>query len=172
MAESTRANSTKMIWVGCKLPSGLLLELLEEPDAETRKAMEAGAFNSRLQLPPKVRQSFMLKGANSVANDFTVRGLAQPTFPYAVTPVPEDFWTEWLARHKSMAMVTRGFVFAVPNERAAKSEAKEREPEQTGVEPLRPDVQNDSRMKTGSLPEQRVEADAQHLRKLQSLNGR
>jgi hypothetical protein len=172
MAETNALNSTKLIYVGCKLPHGLVLELLEEQTADERKLAEAGLLSSRMSRPPKVVRSFTVKGANSLANDFTVRGLAQPTFPYAITPIPEEFWLAWLAKHQGSSMVTRGFIFAVPNERAAKSEAKEREPEKTGVEPLNPNVENDPRIPRGTTPETIVETDAAHLARLRKMNGR
>lgn len=170
--QNARANSTKLVWIGCKLPQGAVLELFEEPSADARRAMELGLSNPRVFMPPVVKARVTLKGANSIVNDFTVRGLAQPTFGYGITPVPADFWEEWLAQHKGKAAVKRGFIFAVPNERAAKSEAKERAPEATGLEPLRPDVQNDRRVNTGSRPEERVEVDSAHLARLQQQSGR
>jgi hypothetical protein len=170
MAETNALNSTKLIYVGCKLPHGIVLELLEEQTADERKLAEAGLLSSRMSRPPKVVRSFTVKGANSIANDYTVRGLSQPNFPYALTPIPESFWLEWLARHKDMTAVKRGFIFAVPNERDAKSEAKEREPEKTGVEPLNPKVENDPRMPQGTTPETMVETDAAHLARLQKMH--
>ncbi|MDA8348273.1 MAG: hypothetical protein M0038_05635 [Pseudomonadota bacterium] len=169
--QATRANSTKLVWIGCKLPQGATLELFEEPSPDVRKAMELGLSNPRVFMPPVVKARFTLKGANSVVNDFSVRGLAQPSFGYGITPIPEDFWNEWLAQHKGKAAVMRGFIFAMPNERAAMSESKDRAAEATGLEPLRPDVQNDRRVNTGSRPEERVEADATHLARLNKANG-
>lgn len=170
--QAARANSTKLIWIGCKLPQGFVMELLQEPDAETRRAMELGISNPRVFMPPPVKASITLRGANSIANDFSMRGLAQPNLGYGITAIPEDFWNEWYAKHATLTAVKRGFIFAVPNERAAKAEGKERESEKTGIEPLRPDVENDSRVNTGQRFEERVAADPGHLARLQNMNGR
>ncbi len=170
--QSERTNATKLIWVGCKLPQGMVLELFEEPAEDVRRAMELGLSNPRVFMPPVLKASVTLKGANSLANDYSMRGLAQPNFPYAVTPVPEDFWNEWFAKHKNLTAVKRGFIFVAPNERAAKSESKERADEKTGIEPLNPTIERDPRVNTGTKPEQQVAADAAHLARLQQQNGR
>ena len=84
VTQSSRANSTRFVYVGCKLIHGLVMELFHENTIAVQPA--PGNFNA-MHKPPVVKASITLKGANSAKNDFTVRGLSQPNFPYAVTAV-------------------------------------------------------------------------------------
>lgn len=171
MPESNTRSSSRTVYVGCKLPNGLVCEILEDPPADQMVAT-AGSLASRFHpKPPKA--SFTLRGANSVRNDFTLRSLSQPVYPFAVTAVPEALWDEWHARYKDADFIRAGLIFVVKRERDASAAAKEREPEKTGLEPLRPDVENEPRLNQKGLPiEKRVEADADRLASLNRLNSR
>ena len=167
-----RSNSTRVVYVGCKLPHGLTLELFHD-DVATReaaqKAAETGNFSTRLVPLPKAKVT--LKGANAVRTDYSVRGLSQPQFPFAVTEVSLDFWEQWLERHRDHPAITNGFIFIVDRERDAKAAAREREPEKTGLEPMRPDCENEKRLNTGEAFEEQVRADPDRLAALKRANG-
>jgi len=165
-----RANSTRFVWIGCKLPHGLTLELFDESTI-CREPGSSG-FNIHAFRPPLVKGKVTLKGANSVRNDYSMRGLAQPQFPYGITQVPEDFWNAWLAQHGADDCVRGGFVFAVRKERDARSAARERESEQTGLEPLHQRIEADPRMpnQRNLPPEERVVADEERLASLNRQN--
>lgn len=168
---NTRSSSTRFVHVGCKLPNGLVLELFDE---RTMAPPPNSVWTPAMHRPPILRGRHVLKGANSIKNDFTLRGLAQEQFNYAVTPVPEEFWREWYARHKDDAPCARGFVFALPKEKETIAEGKVRASEPTGLEPLKPECEREPRFQnaTRTVGAQDVEVDHEHLRKLQTANGR
>ena len=170
--QTSRANSTRMVWVGCKLSNGITLQLLDEPNVQATP----GVLMPLMLKPPHVKAQVTLRGANSVKSDFSLRGLSQPVYPFGVTQVPADFWDAWLAQHdnKHLPFIERGLVFALSSEKETVAEGRQRESELTGTEPLNPVCENDPRMpsKRGLRPEQRVEVDAAHLRKLQTMNGK
>lgn len=172
--QQTRSNSTKHVWIGCKLPGGVVLELFEGTP-ETPDPGRIQNLNFALR-PLHVKERVTLKGANSVRNDLTMRGLSQPVYPFGMTAVSADFWNAWLAwgDNAKLPFITNGLVFAVNRERDAGAAAAEREPERTGLEPLDQNLERDPRMPSQKdLPiEKRVEADHAHLTKLNNMNGR
>ena len=157
---SSSANSTKTVTVGCKLPNGIFIELIPEA--------VPGVFT-----PPPAGKRIKLKGSNGVRNDLSVRGLAQPVFPYGITSgVSAELWEAWLKRNADSPLVTGGFIFALAKERDALAEAKERETERTGLEPLNPSIELDPRTRVprSARPEQRVTADPERLSELNRRN--
>lgn len=52
--------------------------------------------------------------------------------------VDAEFWDAWLEQNKYMPYVKGGFVFAHTEAASVKSEAKEKQGEKTGLEPLDP----------------------------------
>jgi hypothetical protein len=171
--QTSRSNSTKVVWVGCKLSNGLTLELFED----TAPAQTApGGIAPFVGKPPNVKERVVLKGANSVKNELTLRGLAQPQYPFGITAVPADFWSAWLAAkgNRDFAFLRNGLVFALDRERDTIAAAKERESERTGTEPLNQQCEKDPRMpaQRGLPPERRVTADPEWLAHLNAQNGR
>lgn len=172
MNPNTRASSTKFVYVGCKLPTGLKLELFHENTVAQQAAASTGVSPMMFR-PPLVKASFTLKGANSLRNDYTLRGLAQPGHEFAINRVPEDFWREWYGIHKEDAACKNGFIFALPKEKEAIAEGKLRASERSGFEPLNPTCENDPRLRDDmAVRGQGVQADHEHLRRLQTANGR
>lgn len=104
-----RANSTKMVVVGCKLPNGLLCE---------RGARDDDNY-----------YSVRLNGSN----DSRVIG------GYGITPdVPADFWDWWVKKHARLEFVRKGQVFVEGDLASAQDHAEERAEVKTGMEPLDP----------------------------------
>jgi hypothetical protein len=165
MTQTTRASSTKIVFVGCKLPNGLRLQLFAHDPITTDPT------HPRAWFPPPVQAEITLKGANSLQTDFSVRGLSPLNYQFAVTPVPADFWEAWIAKNANHDAIKSGFIFVVDRERDVRSAAREREPERTGIEPLNPD--SDPRVSSKNAPpEQRVQADPDRLASLTRANGR
>lgn len=169
MAEKSGAatNSGGIVWIGCKLPHGITLELFEpEPP------MPANVSPMNVRMRPRTKAKVTLAGANSVKNDHTMRGLAQLQYPFGTTAVDKNFWDEWVAANADYQPLVRGFIFVVNREKDFKHAALERADEITGLEPLDPIAQNDRRINRGApRPEQRVEVDAEHLAHLNRMNG-
>jgi hypothetical protein len=172
-SQTSRGNSTKIVWVGCKLSNGITLELFEDtPPAQT----VPGVISPLMFKPPATKAKVTLKGANSVKNDLTMRGLSQPIYPFGVTAVPKDFWDEWIAAadNRNFPFIKGGLVFALDRERDTVAEGRRRESERTGTEPLDQVCEKDPRMPSqrNLPPEKRVTADHEHLAHLNEMNGR
>jgi hypothetical protein len=112
--------------IGCKLPHGLVLELVEP---------------GPLMQPQAPGRRVVLKGANSLpraAHGFLSTPPAWPEFPYALTIVDKGFWDAWYARNKDLEIVRGGQIFVADDVKAAKAMAKERVHDvKTGLEPLK-----------------------------------
>jgi hypothetical protein len=134
----------------------------------------SGVISPLMFKPPPTKAKVTLRGANSVRNDYTLRALSQEFYPYGVTPVPADFWEQWIARNRDFAFIKNGFVFALDRERELVAEAKQRESERTGLEPLKPVCEEDPRMRLSrNVPkETQVHTDREWLTKLNNMNGK
>lgn len=104
----SRANSTEMLWVGCKLPNGLLCEM--------------GKFGD------DGYQAYTLNGANSSR----VHG------GYGLTHVPADFWAAWVKKNKRLTFVQKAMVFAQGDLASAEGHAIDLTAVKTGMESLDP----------------------------------
>lgn len=124
------SKSSDVVMIGCKLPHGYTLEIIK--------------VGNLLQPSPKGKR-YVLKGANSLRTD---RRAAQGEFPYAVTPVPRDFWEAWLKHNENHTLepVVKGFIFAARDADRARAEGKERQGEKTGLEAI--DLEGDARTKS------------------------
>ena len=136
------------VMIGCKLPHGIILEILK-PGEGLHPAPQADA--KRVEL----------KGANSLR-----RRADEPSMgilPYAITPVDEAFWKEWLKANKDLAFVKNGMVFEAKDVPTAKAMAQERTTGvKTGLEALAHDG-NDERLKSHA---QRVTGDPDALKRI------
>lgn len=115
------------VYVGCKLPNGLWMELLK-PHPQEKSTVPNPQTGPRVEL----------KGANSAKIE-----LVNPAeLRYGVTLVDEDFAKAWFEANKDAPYVKEGQVFMVASEAAARSEIKDRTNDArtlTGLEPLRTD---------------------------------
>lgn len=110
--EPDKANSTKTVMVGCKLPNGLLCELGKLGDPGYR--------------------SVLLNGSNAKLED--VAG------GFGLTPnVSEDFIRAWLKKHAHFEMVKKALIFIHQDRASAVDYAKDNAELKTGLEPLDPD---------------------------------
>jgi hypothetical protein len=152
-AESSRSTTT--VLVGCKLPNGLVMELLEPGMILDKDGKPAEG-----RRPAPAGERVILKGANSLRTD---RRAAQGEHPYGITTVSKAFWEAWFARNKDFDFVRRGFVFVVERAGAdnaladARAISKERRGLRTGLEALA--LEKDPRMEPGPTPATTVEVD-------------
>lgn len=141
-ATLTERPTTDVVYVGCKLPHGLVLELVQP--GKDWNPMPRG-------------DRVTLKGANNV-RDPGLMGGSQPEHPFSLTAVNRSFWEQWLKANSELAFVKNGQIFAV-DERGtasnaksrAKDMAKERMPLKTGLEALNPAVDDRGRSKDDRL---------------------
>jgi hypothetical protein len=129
------------VLVGCNLPNGLIMELIEP-----------GPMN----IPAPAGKRVTLAGANSTRTD----KLANPGVnKFAFTAVDAEFAADWFKRNKDAAFVTNGSVFMQEKADAAKGEARDRvKSVKTGLEPLSQD--KDPRIPSAA------QADKDQLRRL------
>jgi hypothetical protein len=78
-----------------------------------------------------------------------LRGLEKGILPaagaYGLTPnVPAELWEAVKAKYQHMAIFRNGLIFAVGDNRSAKSEAKNRASLRNGAEPIEPKQTNTS----------------------------
>jgi hypothetical protein len=157
-----------IVYVGCKLPSGITLELVQ-PGKDWN--------------PAPVGSRVTLKGANNV-RDPGLMGGSQFEHPYSLTPVDASFWESWMKANKELPFVKNGQVFVVEErgtasaaKERAKAMAKERMSIKTGLEALNPAVDDKGRIKDDRLKsvairgrsETAVGTDTDHLNSL--MNG-
>lgn len=138
------------VFVGCKLPNGLVMELIKLPEMKN-SIIPVGRTDEDTVI--------QLNGANQSRIARTNPADA----PFGVTEVDEAFAREWFKVNAKLKFVKEGLVFMVGNESAFKSEVKDRKSERTGLEPLNPDPAKDSRIQGG------IEADKKHLAALGAM---
>lgn len=147
---ASAASSTDTVLVGCKLPHGLIMEVIDpgsfpcDKDGRPQLSLAPNAIGTRI----------VIKGANSLRTDSRK---AQGQYPFAITPVPRAFWDAWLARHKDTDYVRKGLVFAADDRDEATEMAKDRIGQRTGLEALA--AEKDPRMPRSTNPNTQVEVD-------------
>lgn len=128
------------VYVGCKLPNGLIMELI------TPHEMKQSI------LPGPTGQRVTLNGANSARIALTNPQDAA----YGLTLVDEAFAKAWFKANENAKFVTSGAVFQVGDEKSFTGIAKDQlEAVRTGLEPKNP-----NEMPAG------VEADKEQLKRL------
>jgi hypothetical protein len=142
-------NSTATVTIGCKLPHGLWLEVVQ-PGEMTQPR------------PAGVRVK--LNGANTLR----IQNPAGPTNPatamYALTVVDKAFWDAWYARNKDLDFIKNGVVFVASDQKEAAAMSAERGNVRSGLEPITPgEVNQDARVKDIAG---KVEPDAAQLKRL------
>ncbi|MGC8517915.1 MAG: hypothetical protein ACP5P4_05220 [Steroidobacteraceae bacterium] len=163
-SEQNVGNKNDLVLVGNKLPHGLWAELSppprEAPDGQVRSPPPAG---------PRV----LLRGSNSLPNSAALDGTMIKVMPrvnmFGQTRVSREFWERWSKQEVAKQWIDKGLIFVVQREADFKAQASEKLPEKTGLEGLSPDAKDD-RLKKHQLPgrpETMIEADSEHLRRLQ-----
>lgn len=132
------------IKIGCKLPNGFIMELIE-----------AGPLN----MPKPMGARVLIKGSNSLLiHSQNPNPLVKA---FAFTDVEDEaFARKWFEVNKDLAFVKAGLVFISESAKPVelKAAAKDRVKELTGLEPLNPD--KDARIPKGAQP------DAEQLKRL------
>lgn len=114
--KAPKGAASDIVVVGCKLPNGLVLNL--------DRYVPIG--------PPEKGQ---IRREVSRVGPFTLRGWAHERDKappadmvggYALTPIPRDFWEEWLKRNEDSDLLRDGLIFAGESLARAKAEAQEK----------------------------------------------
>ncbi len=113
----TRPKGTRdVVVVGCKLPSGLRIQLRDNDG----KVHEVKLNGSAAPVAPTLARPMP---AHRISSTF------------GMTTVDKEMWEAWVAEHKSYPPLVKGFIFAAPRSDSADSKARERQAEKTGLEP-------------------------------------
>lgn len=138
--------------IGCKLPNGIWLELIEAADPATPLNVKPTG--------PRVR----LRGAND--SSVYVPNTNPAVLPYAFTLIDKAFWDKWIKHpgNEDLAFMKNGSVFVAAEEaKEAAAKAKDHAAVTTGFEPLAP--RGDGTFKDARMPLS-VAADQGQMEKL------
>lgn len=122
-----------MVTVGCKHPSGLVLEI----DESREEAPTPGANKVKVHYP--TGRKVTLNGSNSTHPDSPQVASGRVVGGYGLTNVPEDFWSMWTAQHQDFPMLKNGTLFAHPTQDGITTEAANRRTVKNGMEPMDPE---------------------------------
>lgn len=119
------------VTVGCKLPNGLELRVMEA--FELSESVPGGIYKT-VERHRQTGETVFIKGT---AVQYGMPVMTQ--FGYALTTgVDSDFWEAWLKQNGLSPLVKNNQVYALPREDSAKAKAKELEATRTGLEPIDP----------------------------------
>jgi hypothetical protein len=121
------------VWVGCKLPNGLMLQLHQQGSID--RPVVGGGIKT---IPVHMRVGEMVRLRGSA-----IPFGAVPRFTiekgYALTEVKREFWEKWAEQNKSMDLLKEGIVFVHSDKMDAEAEARDKGDDiMSGLEPLNP----------------------------------
>lgn len=121
---------SKTVWVACKLPRGLLIQLCEET------VIDRPTFGGAVK-PTKM---FMRVGDQVRLKGYAVPMGKMPKYPiigdFGLTEVDRKFWDTWLDQNRGLDLVKNGLVFAHGEQSSTAAYAQEHEKLRCGLEPL------------------------------------
>lgn len=115
--------------VACKLPSGLLAEVVNNSGVRVRVAFNGSAAARRLER------------ADERGNPIDMGPLQSVKGGYGLTPVDADFWEQWIKENAEYPAVKAGLIFASSTSKGAATTpdaAAERAEIRSGLEPIDP----------------------------------
>jgi hypothetical protein len=128
-------SSEETVTVACKLPHGFIMQL-QEKTTQVQPVMGGGLRETEIWVPSNSHPPIPLYGNAHPQNMAPIADIASG---FALTyDVPKDFWDVWVAQNKTLPAVKNGLIFAQPNARRTKDEAKEKVGLKTGLERLDP----------------------------------
>lgn len=122
------------VWVICKLPHGLTIDLEKQVEAEA-----TDASGRRPLVWKSTGQTLTLKGANSS----TVVGRNGRILGYGMTEVERGFWERWTETHKDFPALTSGAIAVQDTRERAMSAAMENKNLLIGFEQIEPNAPSD-----------------------------
>jgi hypothetical protein len=126
----TKHGASQTVWVGCKLPKGLTLELF------TEETVDRPTFGGGIK-PTKV---FMRTGQTIRLKGYAVPHGMVPNYPiigdFGLTEVPRKFWDKFCEQNREFDMLKKGLIFAHGEESSTRAYAREHENLKCGLEPM------------------------------------
>ncbi len=124
---------TDTVWVVCKLPRGLIIQLTEQV------IMDRPTFGGGLKpmtMHMRVGEQVRLKG-------YAIPYGKIPNYPiigdFGMTEVKREFWEKWLSQNKNFEPVLKGLIYAHGEQNSASAYAQEHEKLKCGLEPMNPE---------------------------------
>ena len=108
--------------VACKLPNGLILEVLNTDGVPVRHTIHGNR-------PKLDKRGNERRGVITLTKDDT----------FGVTPIPADYWAAWAKQNANAPYVKAGMVYAMPDMDGVEGMARELADVRTGLEGLDPD---------------------------------
>lgn len=124
---------TNTVWVGCKLPNGLIIQCGEWSEIE--KPLLGGGM--------KMQRVFMRSGEQVRLRGYAVPFGKIPKYTiigdFALTEVNRDFWEKWKMQNAKLEMLQKGLIFEHGEKASVEAYAQEHAELSCGLEPLNPD---------------------------------
>lgn len=139
MAKEVSTQKSGTVYVGCRLPHGLLLQLTK---AYEQKENVLGGGVRTFTIHRRVGEKIKLNGIALGKGERPRFTLANGA---AITKVPADFWAQWLEQNADSDVVKNQLVFAQSSEDSTRANARELKKEKTGFEPINPSVDSKGR---------------------------
>jgi hypothetical protein len=138
-AKEVSSPKSGTVFVGCKLPHGLVLQLTKP--MELKENVLGGGVN-KFVINKRTAERYKLNGVALEPGD---RPRFVLTNGAAITKIPADFWAKWLEQNSECDAVKNGLVFSSSSEADTRAIARERKKEKSGFEPI--DISVDSKGK-------------------------
>jgi hypothetical protein len=129
-----RYKNTSTVWIGCKLPNGLLLRLCNEVTID-RPTFGGGVKPTKVFMPDPDQGEVKLRG-------YAVRFGWIPKFSiigdFALTEVDRGWWEKWKAQNSGFGMLKNGLIFEHGEKQSVEDYAEEHAELKCGLEPINP----------------------------------
>ena len=120
------------VWIGCKLPRGLVIQLCEEAMID-RPVFGGGVKQVKIFM--RVGEQVRLKG-------YAVPFGKIPNYPiigdFGLTEVKREFWEKWKEQNSKFELLTKGLIFMHGEKASVEAYAAEHAELKCGLEPLDP----------------------------------
>lgn len=121
------------VWVGCKMPKGIVIQLHQQCDIE-QKVLGGGV--RIVPVPMRVGEQVRLRG---FAVPFGVVPKHTIVGDFGLTEVKREFWETWCRQNPKLDMLTSGLIFWHSDKIDAEAEAAEKADDiKCGLEALNP----------------------------------
>lgn len=138
----------EVVTVGCRLPSGLMLEV------GLQRTVNGGPHNRPVAAVRRLSnyRSFTLRGTNAHTAPMRAQGIQVPSVlspqPFINSNVPKDLWEQWKKENSASPLLRRNEIYEVKNGGDANSQAAAIDALATSPTPLTP-IDRGKKMKFG-----------------------
>lgn len=130
----SRHRHTSTVWIGCKLPRGLVLRLFTEVIID-RPTFGGGVKPTKMFMADPAAKQVRLKGYGvpfGKVPNYTIIG------DFALTEVDRAWWDKWKEQNASFEMLTSGLIFEHGEKASVEAYGNEHAELKCGLEPMDP----------------------------------